>query len=231
MSGLLAIETSSEACSAALSLNGEIRLKAYREPRRHAELLLPAVRKLLSEGGITVGELDAIAFGRGPGSFTSLRIGIGVVQGLAWGAEVGVVPVSSLAALAQGVVEKNVLEPGTLIVTAMDARMGEVFNACYRVGASGLAELTGDEEVTPPESVPIPGSDQFVTVGNGFEHYPELRERLAGHSVSYSDCWPSAAAIVSLAEAWLTENQALPAHQAQPLYIRDDVAKKPGGLS
>lgn len=222
---LLAIETSSEACSVACSVNGQSSERVYHEPRRHAELLLPAIRELLSEHGIALSELDAVAFGRGPGSFTSLRIGIGVVQGLAWGAGLGVVPVSSLAALAQGLVTLHDISPGTSVVVAMDARMDEVFHARYRVGESGLVELAGKEQVAPPSSVQFPGDEPYVYAGTGFGRYPELQASNPGMKV-YEDQWPQAASVLKLGEDWLSDNEALPAHRAQPLYIRDDVAKK-----
>ena len=226
MSSLLAIETSSEACSIALSLGGETKSRVYHEPRRHAELLLPSIRELLSAGSVSLGALDAIAFGRGPGSFTSLRIGIGVVQGLAWGADIGVVPVSSLAALAQGVASRQGVARGQTIVTAMDARMDEVFHARYLLGASGLVELQGEEQVGSPESVRIPDQAQCVLAGNGFERYRALRRGVFGGSPVHAAEWPQAADVITLAQAWLADHEPLPAHQAQPHYIRDDVAKK-----
>jgi tRNA threonylcarbamoyladenosine biosynthesis protein TsaB len=221
---LLAIETSSEACSVALSLGEEILTRDFREPRRHAELLLPAVGAVLAEAGTDLRALDAIAFGRGPGSFTSLRIGIGVVQGLAWGAELGVVPVSSLAVLAQGAAARH--DAGTTVLVAMDARMGEVFHARYKIAASGLVELQGEEQVDSPQSVPAADDSTMIGAGNGFESYPELR-RLAGpFAAVYRDLWPAASNLIPLALAWLSRHEPLPAHRAQPVYIRDDVAEK-----
>ncbi len=148
MKRMLAIETSAEACSVALAVNGELRERFEHAPLRHAELVLPMVSGLLAEAGLRVGDLDAIAFGRGPGSFTSLRIGIGVVQGLAWGADRPVVPVSSLAAVAQAVVDTGAAGPGARIVVAMDARMGEVFHAAYRAGTEGAVLELEPERVS-----------------------------------------------------------------------------------
>lgn len=228
MSRLLAIETASEACSVALHIDGEIGARDYHEPRRHAALLLPAVNELLEEARIGLSDLDAIAFGRGPGSFTSLRIGIGAVQGLAWGAEIGVVPVSSLAALAQGAATRHGAAPGTTVVAAMDAHMGEVFHARYEVNDSGLVQLIGEEAVAPPGDVDLPSGQGTIGAGNGFARYPELGNRSETLAAVYHDLWPSAADVIKLALDWLEANEPLPAHRAQPVYIRDHVADKPG---
>ena len=226
MTKLLAIETSSESCSLALSVDGQTSERVFHEPRRHAELLLPSIRELLAENDISLSELDAIAFGQGPGSFTSLRIGIGVVQGLAWGADLGVIPVSSLAALAQGVVSQHDIPEDTTVIVAMDARMDEVFHARYQVGSSGLVELIGQEQVSPPETVGFPEAGLFVCAGNGFERYVQLREGLASEVSVFANLWPTATNVLKLGTAWLLNHDALPAHQAQPHYVRDNVAKK-----
>lgn len=228
MSRLLAIETASEACSVALHIDGDIRAREYHEPRRHAALLLPAVSELLEEARIRLADLDAIAFGRGPGSFTSLRIGIGAVQGLAWGAGIGVVPVSSLAALAQAAATHHGAAPGSMVIASMDARMGEVFHARYEVGGNGLVRLRGEESVSPPGAVELPVSPEAIGAGSGFARYPELEKRSVSLAAVYPDLWPSAENVIKLAVEWLEGNEPLPAHCAQPVYIRDHVADKPG---
>lgn len=210
----------------ACTVNGEQGERVFREPRRHAELLLPAIRELLADHDVVLSDLDGIAFGRGPGSFTSLRIGIGVVQGLAWGAGIGVIPVSSLAALAQGLVRQHDISPGTPIVVAMDARMDEVFHAVCRVRHSGLVELVGPEQVVPPGTVRFPEDQTLVCAGTGFGRYSQLQDNLPPGATVLEDQWPLATDVLTLAGAWLTENEPLPAHKAQPLYVRDDVAKK-----
>jgi len=130
---ILAIETASESCSVALSLDGVLRERSSLAPRGHAERLLPWVQELLAEAGIALQDLDAVAFSRGPGSFTSLRIGIGVAQGLAWGAGLPVVPVSSLRSAAQAAVAHGV----QAAMVALDARMDEVFSGLYRLDEQG----------------------------------------------------------------------------------------------
>ncbi len=219
---LLAIETASEACSVALTVNGNV-LERYRHaPRQHAELLLPWVGELLAESGISFGSLDAIAFSCGPGSFTSLRIGIGAVQGLAWAASCPVVPVSSLAATAQraaGMGARSVL-------VALDARMQEVFTAQFSLNNDGIMMPVADERVCAPEDVRIVGSGAVQGVGIGFDRYPvlsELGEQLTGIEVSI---WPRASTVLTLGLSWLHSNEALPAELAQPVYLRNNVAKK-----
>jgi len=226
MSSLLAVETSAEACSVALLLDEETTVFFEHSAMRHAELLLPAITGLLENADIGLSQLDAIAFGRGPGSFTSLRIGIGVVQGLAWGADIPVVPVSSLAAIAQDAADAAASE-ARLICIAVDARMGEVYTANFRTGENGIVVADGGERVCPPAEVDSIESDSFIAAGNGFERFSEL----AGLGSNAAECFPAevprAETIARLAIDWLSDNSPLPAGLAQPVYVRNKVAVKP----
>lgn len=225
---LLAIETSSEACSVALSVGGGQLESHEHAPLRHAELLLPAVERLLAEGDVRLGDLDAIAFGRGPGSFTSLRIGIGVVQGLAWAASLPVAPQSSLAALALEAAESAPAPDGARIRVAVDARMQEVFTADFDWRDGQLRE-GGDERVCAPGSAARPDGVErpFVAVGNGFARFEELAALGRTADFCLPERWPRALLILRLAEAWLQDHEPLPPALAQPVYIRDRVAEKP----
>ena len=226
MTKLLAVETSTEACSVALYSNGETSEFYEYAPRRHAELLLPAIQSLLDGAGLQLAGLDAIAFGRGPGSFTSLRIGIGVVQGLAWGAEIAVVPVSSLAAVAQQVTELANAEISTICV-AMDARMNEVYTASFQRREDGVVLASSAERVCSPDLVSTPEDSPFIAAGNGFDRFDELRPLAAKAAECYPDIWPRARVIGKLALKWLESNEPLSAGLAQPVYVRNNVASKP----
>lgn len=217
---LLAIETAFEACSVALSLDGDCRERFEVTPRGHAERVLPWVEALLAEAGVPLGSLDAIAFSRGPGSFTSLRIGIGVVQGLAFGAGLPVVPVSSLATTARAAGAPRAL-------VAMDARMQEVFCGAFQVGEGEIREVLA-ESVCPPEQVRLPGGDGWALVGNGFERFPVLAALAAQAGEVHAGTWPRASLVAELASQWLNGHSPLPAEAAQPVYLRDKVADKPG---
>lgn len=226
---LLAIDTAFETCSVALALDGETRLRFEHAPRGHAERLLPWVTALLDEAGLALVDLDAVAFSRGPGSFTSLRIGIGVVQGLAWGAGLPVVPVSSLLATAQSALAGRRSQGGDVnghCVVAMDARMDEVFAARFECVA-GWMTLAGAESVCSPARAATLLCDGDAAVGNGFERYEELAMAARGRATAAAT-WPDAAVVAALAERWMVDHAPLAAELAQPVYLRDKVADKPG---
>jgi tRNA threonylcarbamoyladenosine biosynthesis protein TsaB len=227
MTRILAIETSAEACSVAILDGGRLLEFFEHAPMKHAELLLPAVQSLLAQAELPLSDVDAIAFGRGPGSFTSLRIGIGVVQGLAWAAERPVVPVSSLAAIAQEAFE-SAGEAAPLVRVATDARMQEVYCGDFSPGDDGTVRGVAEERVCPPDEFGEGSGEPFIAAGNGFERFDELRT-LAGRAVC---CLPSiqprAAVVARLAACWLQRNEPLPPMQAQPVYVRNEVAKKAG---
>ena len=226
MKHILAIETSAETCSVAINTGDGVLERFEHAPMKHAELILPSVSGVLDEAGMRMADVDVVAFGRGPGSFTSLRIGIGVVQGLAWGADKPVVPVSSLAAVAQVAAGRlEMADEGSEVVVAMDARMAEVFHVVFRVGRNGLVTAAGPERVGPPEDVVLEPSS--IAAGNGFERYEELAARAQGARACMADAWPRASAVLKLAQAWLETHEALNAALAQPVYIRNDVAEKP----
>jgi len=219
---LLAIETATETCSVALAVGAEVRERYEHAPRKHAELLLPWVQQLMAEAGIGFNSLDGIAFSRGPGSFTSLRIGIGIVQGLAWAADRPVVPVSSLVATAQAAVEQGV----SSALVALDARMNEVFTGAFAVNDRGIMAPAGPERVCSPENVRLPDQSGTFGIGIGFARYEALQALSPQLEDVRPDVWPRAATVVSLAQDWLRDHEPLPADQAQPVYLRDDVAKK-----
>jgi tRNA threonylcarbamoyladenosine biosynthesis protein TsaB len=225
---VLSLDTSTESCSAALSVGGQITDRYELAPRRHAELILPMVDALLREAGISLRDLDALAFGRGPGAFTGVRIATGVIQGLAFGAEKPVVPVSSLATLAQGVAGGR--PAGTLIMSAFDARMGEVYWGVYRIGEDSLVTLVGEEEVAKPGEVLIPrGADPkagplLIGVGSGWQtHESALRARCGGEIELIRDRYPHARDILPLAARDFAAGLAVTAENAQPVYLRNKV--------
>lgn len=219
---LLAIETAAETCSVALAVNGEVLERYQHAPRKHAELLLPWVEQLMAEAGIGFASIDAIAFSQGPGSFTSLRIGIGVAQGLAWASDRPVIPVSSLAATAQTAAEDGV----SRALVALDARMGEVFTGAFETKSDGIMIPVTAEKVCPPEDVQLPTGSGFQGIGVGFERYDALAALSGRLSGLRPEIWPRATSVITLARYWLSSNEPLSAEHAQPVYLRDNVAKK-----
>ena len=213
MTTLLALDTATEACSVALLHDGRVLSHYEVAPRMHAQRLLPMIQQLLGEAGIAASALDAIAFGRGPGAFTGVRIAIGVVQGLAFALDRPVLPVSNLAVLAQRALREH---GATQVASAIDARMDEVYWGCYRVEA-GEMRLLGQEAVLPPEQAEAPrGCDgEWFGAGTGWGTFAA---RLALRPVGMDGSMlPHAEDLLTLARFAWARGEALPADQAQPV--------------
>lgn len=224
---LLALDTSSEGCSAALLIDGELSERFELAPRGHTRLLMPMVRELLAERALTPADLDALAFARGPGSFTGVRIATGVVQGLAWGLEIPVVPVSSLRAAALGAITSLNIADGQGIAVAFDARMGEVYWGCF-AARDGLPALLLEEQVCPPGSVLLPDDyNPWCGVGPGWQYRAQMPEEVTGRVSTVDETLLLRAGWVArLAAVDLAQGISVRAEQAQPVYIRDEVAWK-----
>ena len=219
---LLALDTSTEACSAALMLGDEVRLRFELTERGHAELILPMIDALLAEAGIALSSLDGLAFGRGPGGFTGLRIAAGVTQGLAFGAGLPVAPVSSLAAVAEQVQAGE----GERILVCNDARMGELYWAAFERIVNGGIGPASPECVAPLARVAEGIEGLRHAAGNGLVRYPELRARLESAGLRVHDeLYPRADAIARLGAVELAAGRGVDASLALPIYVRDDVAK------
>ena len=226
MSTLLALDTATEACSVALLHDGKVTSHYEVIPRLHAQKLLPMIKQLLEDAGTTLAAVDAIAFGRGPGAFTGVRIAIGVVQGLAFALERPVLPVSNLAVLAQRALREH---GASQVAAAIDARMDEVYWGCYEIGARDLAELCCAEQVCAPDRVTRPTGDGWQGVGPGWGVHGEVLTERLGPALSGTnpDGVCEAQDIALLAAAELTAGRWVPAEQALPVYLRDRVTQAP----
>lgn len=224
---LLALDTSSEGCSAALLVDGEISERFELAPRGHTRLLMPMVRELLAEKNLAPAELDALAFARGPGSFTGVRIATGVVQGLAWGLDIPVVPVSSLEAVALGAIDSMDIPENGGIAVAFDARMGELYWGCF-AARSGLPVALAPEQVCPPEAVTLPAATGgWCGAGPGWQYRSAMPVEVSESVDNVDETLVLRAAWVArLAANAYEQGKTVSAEQAQPVYIRDEVAWK-----
>lgn len=227
---ILAIDTATEACSAALYIDGEIAAEYKIAPREHSRLILVMIERLLAQAESNIAELDALAFGRGPGSFMGLRIAAGVVQGIAFAHNLPVIPVSTLMAIAQRAHEQTQVSN---ILTAIDARMDEVYWCAYQIeNRRWIAK--GEEQVISPDKIQVvkitgESDDAWVAAGSGWKSY---RDRLLPTSdtklrMIIPDCLPSAEYIVKIAAEDLSAGKTVSAAEAIPVYLRNDVARKP----
>ncbi|MGR9087565.1 MAG: tRNA (adenosine(37)-N6)-threonylcarbamoyltransferase complex dimerization subunit type 1 TsaB [Gammaproteobacteria bacterium] len=230
---LLAVETATEACSAALFIDGTVLERYQKTQRDHTRLIMPMLDSLMAEAGLTPFDLDALAFGQGPGSFTGVRIATGIIHGIALGSGLPVVPVSTLAALAQDFFDRNEdkahEEPGLekMVFTAMDARMGEIYWAVYRRSEEGYAELLGLETVASADTVEFPDTEG-IGIGTGWGVYHrQLMARMMDQVAYYeAEHLPRARSIARLGAYGFERGLAVDVEQAMPVYLRDKVAKK-----
>lgn len=222
MPTILALDTSTEACSCALLHGGVIQERHEVVPRQHAQLLLPMVKQLLDDHGLGFTNLDAIAFGKGPGSFTGLRIAAGVTQGIAFGANLPVIPVSTLAALAlQATNGKD-----ALVFSCLDARIEEMYWGWYRV-TGGQPELIAEEHLCQPEQLPAVPPVQMTPViaaGNGLVYRSRIPAALMAHFGSTLDqLLPRSGDIARIAAQLWERGHTIQPDAITPVYLRDKV--------
>ncbi|SQJ18954.1 UGMP family protein [Serratia rubidaea] len=223
---ILAIDTATEACSVALWNQGETHALFELCPREHTQRILPMVQQVLAESGVTLAQLDALAFGRGPGSFTGVRIGIGIAQGLALGADLPMLGVSTLQTMAQGAWR---MTGAQRVLAAIDARMGEVYWGQFERQSDGQwLESEGEAVLSPEQALARAQGLQgdWAQVGTGWQTYPQL---VAGAPITLHDgqiLLPRAEDMLPLAlHAW-QQGQACPVEQAEPTYLRNEVTWK-----
>lgn len=215
---ILALETSTELGSCALWRDGLVAERTCPPGKSHSETLLPLVRELLAEAGVKVGQLDAIAFGVGPGAFTGLRVACGAAQGLAVASNRPLIPVTSLETMAAQA-------GGERVLALLDARMGEVYSGSYQLIDGGYV-LRGEIRVSAPDAVVLPAESGWAACGNAIAAYPVLAERLSAAGIAVqADTWPNAATVARLAAPRAARGESIDAALAVPLYIRDKVAK------
>ena len=216
---LLAIETATEACSVALSIDGDLRERFEIAPRRHGELVLPWADALLAEAGIAKSQLDAIAVGRGPGAFTGVRLAVAIAQGVALALDRPVVAISTLAALAmQG--------DGGAILAAIDARMGEIYCAAFTHDADGLVAAFDVEQLVRPDAAVLSNGRDWIGVGSGFSADDGALVTSLGDRLLRCDptALPHAADVARLAVRAFANGEAVAPEKLEPAYLRNNVA-------
>ncbi len=222
---ILAIDTSASACSIAISIDDTIYAVHHVAPMEQAQKILPLIQIQLDDAKIKLNQLDAIAFGCGPGSFTGVRIAASVVQGLAFATGLPIIKISSLAAVAQAAYQDL---GWAKILVGMDARIQEVYWGAYQVNPEGLVELIGTEIVCPPQDVSLPLGTDWYGVGSAWDVYQtELLTRLPFKPLAQDATrLPMASAILQLAKEAYLRKAFTPLDQAMPVYLRDNVAIK-----
>ncbi|GIU43020.1 tRNA (adenosine(37)-N6)-threonylcarbamoyltransferase complex dimerization subunit type 1 TsaB [Shewanella algidipiscicola] len=219
---LLALDTCTESCSVALRYQGQVYAQQADAPREHSQRLLPMVDKVLNDANIGLSDVDLIAYGRGPGSFTGIRICTSMTQGLALGQDLPVVGISTLQAMAQATMDIH----GTAqVVAAIDARMGEVYWGEF-INQSGVATLIGRESVCAPAEVSRALDYQYAVMacGTGFDAYPELL--IDGMVVAPEAKFPEAKYMLKLADIAHGAGQSTDVEGLEPVYLRDTVTWK-----
>lgn len=199
---ILAIDTSTDACSVALYLNNRVESKSCIAPKKHTELILPMIRDLIQNAALVLQDLDALAFGCGPGSFTGIRIASGIIQGLGYGLNKPILPVSTLRAIAQGAYHKKGSKE---VLAILDARMQEVYWGLYKVDDCGIMQSVSKESLQALGDIKLPSGSWETCTG-----YPQAED----------------IAWIAASDYKKNKNNAVSAFDALPIYLRDDIVKK-----
>jgi len=221
---ILAFDTATDICTVALHCGSETLELNEHKPQQQAALLLPSIDKLIAQAGIQVSQLDGIVFGRGPGSFTGLRIAASTAQGIALGADIGVIGISTLACLAQGCARET---QATNVLVLLDARLSEVYCSRYSIVADGVAAPMSEEQLLAPAQLQaIMQSDSPLTVcGSGLNEYRDAITPLIHNHIQLDENrLPNANDLITLAMPTIKKGVWLPPEAALPVYIRDQVA-------
>ncbi|NKF51580.1 tRNA (adenosine(37)-N6)-threonylcarbamoyltransferase complex dimerization subunit type 1 TsaB [Shewanella sp. WXL01] len=221
---ILALDTCTEACSAALSSQQQLFSRSADAPREHSQRLLPMVDEVLQDAEITIADVDLIAYGRGPGSFTGIRICTSMTQGLALGHDIPVIGISTLATMAQMAIN---IHGAKQILCCIDARMNEVYWGQY-INQDGVAVLVATEQVSSPDDmvIALDTEQEIIACGTGFDAYLELLERAQVISLSEQVKYPDASAMISLAKVGFDAGEHTSVDELAPVYLRDTVTWK-----
>ncbi len=220
---LLAIDTATEACSLAIALDDRVLSRHVVAGRDQTAVLLPLLHELLAEAGLGVPQLDAIACGVGPGSFAGVRIGVGFVKGLAFVRDVPIVPVMSLACIAQGALRRN---GATRVLSCIDARMGEVYAAVYEKTGDGRIHAIVEPRVCKPDALDATIASPWIAAGTGWGTYRDVLLARIGTSPAAEEpsALPEAVDAITLARAALARRESVSVASLEPIYLRNDVA-------
>ncbi len=223
---ILALDTATEVCSVALMVGDKVYSRSEFAPRDHTKKILPMVDEVLKEAGLALTDLDALAFGRGPGSFTGVRIGIGIAQGLAFGADLPMIGVSTLAAMAQGAYRRS---GATHVASAIDARMSEVYWGRFERQQDGSWSETDAECVISPAVLAeqtVNDDKTWTKVGTGWEAYGDELSAMPLTLIESDVLYPESQDMVFLAQFEWSKGNITPVEEASPVYLRDTVAWK-----
>lgn len=221
---ILAIETATEACSAALLHDDKLYERYELAPQKHNSLILPMCEDLMHEAQINFSDLNAVAFGCGPGSFTGLRIAAGIIQGIAFAHQLPVIPVSSLRVLAQELYRRH---HTTKVLTAIDARVNEIYWGIYQLDNSHLMQAVIHDQLIKPNDITIPENDEWIGVGSAWQVYGEELQALLKNKLMkiIPDIYPTAGAVISCAKVDYSLGKFVSADKALPVYLRDKIVK------
>lgn len=219
---ILALDTSTEGCSVALLKERTIIDRYEIAPQKHTELILPMIEEVLNLSSMTKKEINAVAFTEGPGSFTGLRIAIGVAQGLCFALDIPAIPLSTLRVIAQRAFREN---GQSRVLVALDARMQEIYWGAYQLSTDNIMQKIMDDTLSRPEGLSLPEEQSWFGAGNGWQIYSEELKPLIGSLTGHSLLLPHARDMIPLALDLVAKGQYILPPQIMPQYLRNKVVQ------